>query len=91
MSKTGVGPVMKQVRKLNVQDNDVLVITFDPDTIVPDAFAEWLDQLTRAVSATGSANVSILAMRKGITLSCIGEDEMNNLGWVRGDAGLCDG
>jgi len=91
MSKTGTGSAIKQLRKLDVRDHDVLVITYDPDTLEPESFTEWLDSLTRAVSLTGCEGVSILAMRRGVTLSSICEEEMNNLGWYRNDPGLCDG
>lgn len=74
------GHAIKQVRKLDLNDNDVLVLNYDAEDSASPDFAEWLQRFAEAVRRTGKA-VSIIALKKGTRLSHVTEEEMNNIGW----------
>lgn len=77
-------PTIKSVKKLNIVDNSVVVLTVSDDFIKRPDLRNWLDDISQKItSCTGADDVLVVMVTDMEDLEELDEDDMELYGWMR--------
>lgn len=77
-------PTIKSVKKLNIVDNSVVVLTVSDAFIKRPDLRNWLDDISQKITAcTGADDVLVVMVTDMEDLEELDEDDMELYGWMR--------
>ncbi len=79
-----MGPTIESVKKLNIIDNSVVVLTVSDAFIKRPDLRKWLDDISQKITdCTGADDVLVIMITDMEDLEELDEDDMELYGWGR--------